>query len=1322
MADQVHQQVLLEIALSFGGESEPQRLLEGSLPLIARRTGAVAAGVVRAEGDGWETVHVTPRALRDRTNWRDLVDAVLRSLPADDVPAWDRPVELGTAHVFRLADYGVLIIARSRPLDPMFVQAFVPLAEVMARPLIAGREQRRRLAAEVELQSLGTRHRGLLDALPFAAWLVDTDGRYVQVNSAFVARSGRDPGDLIGRTAAEVYPDPLGSQSLAATRQVLRTRQPLTVRDRDPHTGRTYEVDRTPYLDQDGRVLGVVGFRRDVSEREEAMQTVAQQAAFHELLTHLAVGFVNTRLDALDDAIDDALARTGTFAGVDRAYVFRYDFDAQTTSNTHEWCATGVEPMIGELQDTPMELFPAWLEAHLAGQLMHVPDVDALDPSNGLWQILAPQGIKTVIALPMLVDGACLGFVGFDAVQEVKDWTEGERQLLAVLAELVANAELRRRREQELVSARAAAESAQSRLELALRSGSEAIWEWDAATGRTLLSSALRRLTGDLDDAPRWVEPEDAYALLGEVDVRRLVSAVTATLQGPDDRFEVEATVRHTAGHELPVLIRGALMRDPDGVPMRMAGVIVDLTQSKREETQADRNLRAQAALARISARFVGNDSFGEAVDQAMEDLGTIYGASRAYVLLVDAEAGMLDNTHEWSADHVDPMIHRTQRVPLGVIPRIIERLRRGEAVLIADVDALPEDDQGERELFLSQQIRSLLSLPLMIGGELAGVLGLDQVEESDLWSSEDVALLRAAAEVVASALARARTDAELIRAREAAEVANEAKTRFLSTISHELRTPMNGVLGMTDLVLQGQLEPRQRKRIETAHTSARALLVLLDDILDVARIEAGHLTLRRSAFELHTVVEGAAAIARVDARRKGIELEVSIDPRLPDRVEGDAGRVRQIVANLLSNAVKFTDRGGVRLEVAVTTGPAVVPGTVEIVVADTGVGIPEADRERVFEPFVQIGPVETRGLQGTGLGLPIVRQLIEAMGGSIGLEGRSGGGTVITVRLPLPAAAVPTETRDAPSVRGFEGLHVLAVEDNLVNQEVLRGYLDELGCEVTVVDDGAAAITAVGRLPVDLVLMDCYMPGVDGFTATREIRRRDDAVGRIPIIAVTADASSSHATACYAAGMDGVLTKPFTRVELHDALREVADPDGVSTPPDDQELDPAPAAAPTPSTAPSTAPLVVGGFEQPAVAPHRAGGTGEDAATLAVFDPEPLRVLGQRRPPGDPLVPRLLALFGEHAPRHVADLSVAAAGGQADAYRIAAHTLKSNAATLGLRRLAHLSAEAERGVSAPQGQVDTRQLTRLAQLIEVAFEEAWGALEAAYPDRSGRA
>ncbi len=256
---------------------------------------------------------------------------------------------------------------------------------------------------------------------------------------------------------------------------MVATRRGVRDEHRDDATGRIFEHDLSPYRDASGTVRGVVGFRREVTDRVEALWQARERSEFQQLLMDLAVGFVNTPVEELDEAIDVARQRTGAFAAVDRAYVFRYDVDAGTTSNTHEWCAEGVEPQIDELQDVPLELVADWVSTHLRGRSMHVHDVQQLPSGSGIRQILEPQGVITLIALPIAAAGVCFGFVGFDVVTGRRDWSTTEHQLLRVLAELLANAELRRRYEQELIETRQHEAAARDRLELVLEAVDDAI-------------------------------------------------------------------------------------------------------------------------------------------------------------------------------------------------------------------------------------------------------------------------------------------------------------------------------------------------------------------------------------------------------------------------------------------------------------------------------------------------------------------------------------------------------------------------------------------------------------------------------------------------------------------------------------------------------------------------------------------------------------------------------------------------------------------------------------------------------------------------------
>ncbi len=423
-----------------------------------------------------------------------------------------------------------------------------------------------------------------------------------------------------------------------------------------------------------------------------------------------------------------------------------------------------------------------------------------------------------------------------------------------------------------------------------------------------------------------------------------------------------------------------------------------------------------------------------------------------------------------------------------------------------------------------------------------------------------------------------------LMQAKLAAEAANEAKSRFLANISHELRTPMNAILGMVELALPRQVDPAAKDFLQTASESAGLLLVLLNDLLDSAKIESGKLELESAPFSLRRVLGQIAQVLAVRASEKGVTFSCVIAPELPDAMVGDQARLRQVLFNLAGNAIKFTERGEVTVSARVSALPSPsgrgtggeggaeslspITGSphpsplraptegwsgeadvvLEFAVRDTGIGIQRSALERIFNPFVQADTSTTRRFGGTGLGLSISSGLVRMMGGRIWIESQPGRGSTFyfTVRLPLAKEAPPQPERALRiSTTAASRLRILLVEDNPANQKLAACFLGDRGHTVESAEDGRHGLSMAQQNYYDVILMDVQMPGMDGLEATAAIRAREYAGGedgkRVPIIAMTAHAMKGDRDRCLAAGMDGYLSKPINGHEMIGLVESLA-------------------------------------------------------------------------------------------------------------------------------------------------------------------------------------
>ncbi len=560
----------------------------------------------------------------------------------------------------------------------------------------------------------------------------------------------------------------------------------------------------------------------------------------------------------------------------------------------------------------------------------------------------------------------------------------------------------------------------------------------------------------------------------------------------------------------------------------------VDITERRESEAALQRgNLRLDL-LASNASRLLESDAPQQLVDELCQKVMSYVDCDTYFNFLVDDDAGclLLNSCAGISAEVAQTL----QSLEYGVA--VCGCAARDACRIVAE--NIPDVPDPRTELVRSLGIKAYACHPLMSHGRVLGTLSFG-TRTRNTFSDDDLSLMKAVADQVSIAMERKTTEEKLHQAKQAAEAASRTKSQFLANMSHELRTPMTGVLGMLDLALQTPSDPRQSDYIRTAYRSGRSLLRILNDILDLAKVEAGKFSLDQHPFPLAGCVNESVDILAPEAKRKGIELVLELAQDLPRHVVGDQVRLRQVLTNLLGNAVKFTDRGRVTVQVEPAGKTPEGEPLVRFRVSDTGIGIPKDKRHLLFQAFSQVDDSNTRHYGGTGLGLAISKEIVQRMGGSIGFESgeREGSTFTFTVRLGTAEACdEPAEVAGTEAVGGdavvpgtcspeSSRLRLLIAEDDATIRQVLATMLQRLRFAVDFAEDGETVVEMWRQGVYDLILMDVQMPRLDGFQATRAIREQEQGA-RIPIIAMTAHAMKEDERRCLDAGMDDYISKPI--------------------------------------------------------------------------------------------------------------------------------------------------------------------------------------------------
>ncbi|WP_328757784.1 MASE3 domain-containing protein [Geomonas diazotrophica] len=569
-------------------------------------------------------------------------------------------------------------------------------------------------------------------------------------------------------------------------------------------------------------------------------------------------------------------------------------------------------------------------------------------------------------------------------------------------------------------------------------------------------------------------------------------------------------------------------------------GMAVDITEREEGEAALKRSNERLDLLADTANSLLQSKAPRQLADTLCRQVMDFLGCDVFFNYLVDEEEGVLKLNA--CAGIGGEQAAAIERLNLGVA--ICGCAARDACRIVAE--NIPASQDVRADLVRSLGIKAYACHPLLSQGRVLGTLSFGTRSRTS-FSEDDLSLMKAVADQVAIAMERNRMEETLRQAKQTAETASSTKSRFVANMSHELRTPMTGVLGMLDLALLTPDASERADYIQTAQRSARSLLRILNDILDLAKVEAGKFSLDNRPFSLRACIGQAVDIVMPEVKRKGLDLALEVEDGLPDHVQGDQVRLRQVLTNLVGNAVKFTEHGGVAI--AVHAGAGNPDGRMEyrFAVRDTGIGIPKDKQHLLFNSFSQLDDSNTRSHGGTGLGLAISKEIVERMGGSIVVEGEPGAGSCFSfsVRLgllegePKPASTTPRPHSQPAAAATGSGRRLLVAEDDPTIRQVLGTMLGRLGYRVEFAEDGEQAVDKWQESCFDMIIMDVQMPRLDGFEATRSIREQElRQGGRLPILAMTAHAMKQDEERCIAAGMDDYISKP---IDFRECLDKIA-------------------------------------------------------------------------------------------------------------------------------------------------------------------------------------
>jgi PAS domain S-box-containing protein len=801
------------------------------------------------------------------------------------------------------------------------------------------------------------------------------------------------------------------------------------------------------------------------------------RSSLQELMIDIFSSFACASPEDCETAIKTSLQKMAEYVRADRAVICEYDFARHISVNTYEWCAPGVDPQIMNSQAVSLDTVMDYVGCHLQGDAYLVEDVSAL-PSGPYKDFLSSQQILSFCTMPMMTGNECRGFVGFDSVHDFHIYSKDEKRLLRSFAQAISNFQQRQRAEMNL-------RHSEERHRGVAEDAPAMICEYLPDGTLTFVNQDY----SNYHETPREEMEGTSFLNYLAAEHRDKVQQIYRSLT-PEQPLNIDTHSFLRNGEQKWQEWRTRAFFDENGQAVRYQAVGMDITETKLNQEK----IIKQAALINGLLDSIPDQVFYKDRDGIFMGCNTLFAKNLG--LKKEEIIGSTDYGHlnEQKADEY----HQLDRTVM-------------ENRQLAEHEEWFVDSDGQNKLFKT------VKAPLLTEqNDVVGIVGITS-DITNQWLLEE----------------------SLLKAKEAAEEANIAKSQFLANMSHELRTPLHGMKGSLEQMKESESMDEIAEYLYIAEESTQKLQLMIDQVLDFSLIESTDLQLANAPFKMDQLLNEIEIKFQSYRAAEQVKFKMVLDETIPNELIGDTIRLKQVLYNLISNAAKFTHQGEIELKLTRLDQPAASGNAVTLLwhVKDTGIGIPPDNLVNIFDSFSQVDFTDNRRYGGTGLGLAICKKIITLMDGSIWVESEEGAGSTFyfTSTLQLPERTAGGEPVELQPVK--PQYRLLAVDDDSFGLILIEKVAKKNGWLLTTATNGQEAVEACQNNHFDLILMDVQMPVMNGYEATEAIRRLNQRSAMTPVIAVTARALEGDREICLSAGMNDYLSKPFTVKEFIDVV-----------------------------------------------------------------------------------------------------------------------------------------------------------------------------------------